>query len=122
MNITFDLTKLKATETAEGIKRWIVLGKEMGIALFEFKKGTKIHPAHKHSHEQAMYVIKGKIEATVGKGENEEKTILTSGMVQIYPPDVLHGIKVLEDVQLIEVVAPVPAATSMEGHPYIASE
>ena len=122
MNITFDLTKLGPTETAEGIKRWVVMGKKMGIGLFEFKKDAGIHAAHKHSHEQAMYVIKGKIEVTVGEGANAEKTILTSGMVQIYPPNVLHGVKVLEDVQLVEGVAPALDVKSMKDRPYIASE
>jgi len=58
----------------------------------------------------------------VGEGAKEEKVILKPGMVQFYPTNVLHGMTVLEDIVIIEALAPVPKTSLTDSQVIIVNE
>jgi len=121
MSISFDLLKLPPN-VFPGSKRWIIAGKGFGLSIVEAEKNAKGHPAHKHTQEQAMYVLEGKIEATVGEGESAKTTIVAGGMVQYFPPGVLHGVQILENTRYVEIMCPNMSPMPPELHPLVAGE
>ncbi len=67
------------------------------VGLFTYPPNTEAKP-HAHPNEQIMAVLKGCGKWTVG----DEEKILGPGEVVYSPPNVLHGLKVLdEELQLI---------------------
>lgn len=83
----------------EGVKRKVVAGEGIMMALYELKAGSKF-PAHQHPEEQMAYIIKGKVEFTIGN--NEEKVIFEEGMFFVFPPNEKHGANILEDSTVID--------------------
>lgn len=65
----------------------VVLGDHLEVALvhFDANKGAK---PHHHAHEQMMYVLKGRIRASIG----DETFIAEPGDIIHMPPDVEHEI------------------------------
>jgi quercetin dioxygenase-like cupin family protein len=121
MSISFDLSKLQPM-ALPGSKRWIISGKGFGLSIVESEKNAKGHPAHKHPQEQTLYLIDGKIEVTIGEGEETRTTNITGGTVQYFPPNVLHGIKILENSKYIDIMCPNLSPMPPELHPLIAGE
>jgi len=74
-----------------------VCGEQMEVGLFTFPANTAAKP-HAHPNEQVMVVLKGRAKWTVG----DEEKILGLGEVVLNPPNVLHGLEVLdEELQVI---------------------
>jgi len=74
-----------------------IAGEKMEVGLFTFPANTEAKP-HAHPNEQFMIVLKGRAKWTVG----DEEKILGPGEVVYNPPNVLHGIQVLdEDLEVI---------------------
>ncbi|MEM2004563.1 MAG: cupin domain-containing protein [Zestosphaera sp.] len=69
--------EVRPQEPARGVKRWIlVYGSNLMVVYFEVDEGSRV-PMHSHVHEQAGYILKGRMvfrtpegEVTVGEGES----------------------------------------------------
>jgi len=69
-----------------------IQGEKMEVGYFTFPPNTQAK-AHAHPNEQFMVVLKGRGKWTVG----DEEKILGPGEVVYNPPDVLHGLEVLDE-------------------------
>lgn len=76
----------------------------MEVGLFTYPPNTEAKP-HAHPNEQIMVVLKGRGVWTVG----DEEKILGPGELVYNPPNVPHGLKVLdEELQLLNCKSVVP--------------
>lgn len=95
-------SEVEWTEMAEGVSRKI-LGRDEQIMMVKvkFDTGTIVEPHH-HIHTQTSYCAKGKFEFRVG----DEIQIINYGDGVYIPPDVMHGVKCLEEGVIIDVFTP----------------
>jgi unsaturated pyranuronate lyase len=61
-------------------------------------------PLHSHMHESIVYLISGKLKATMEGNE----LIMRPGDVCRHPQGVLHGVEALEDSVIVECKSPAP--------------
>jgi quercetin dioxygenase-like cupin family protein len=61
-----------------------------------FLEGTGAE-LHQHPEEQTVYCVEGRLEATLGEGEQAKRYILGPGDASFHPSNVPHGIIALED-------------------------
>lgn len=66
------------------------------IGRFTFEKGKGAEP-HRHPEEQTFYLIEGRLQVTVGEGEDAETYVVEAGQGSFHPADVLHQVVALED-------------------------
>jgi len=87
----------------DGMRRQI-LGYDDKIMLvkIEFKTGG-VGYAHQHEHCQCSYVVSGVFEFQIG----EETKIVKAGDGLYMEPNVLHGVKCIEEGVLIDTFSPV---------------
>lgn len=76
-------------------------GKKMMVTVMYYSKDAVV-PAHKHPHEQAGFVVSGKIDVQIGN----EKEIAAPGSSYVVPGSAEHSIEALEDSQVIDVFSP----------------
>lgn len=93
---------IKAKELVAGITGYYEHGSQMTFGLVEIKAGSQL-PEHSHPQEQITYMLTGQLDMIIGG----ESCILTPGMVQVIPPNVLHSAVAPVDCTLIDVFAPV---------------
>ena len=85
--------------------------KPIGVAdkveasMIQFDKGAYSSP-HEHADVQIGFCLKGKFEFTIRDESGEWKQMITPGMAYVFPPNVAHGERVLEDTELVEIWAP----------------
>jgi quercetin dioxygenase-like cupin family protein len=93
---------INSKKVSDGVERKILAsgGKLMTVEV-KFLKGA-VGALHSHPHEQISYVIKGSFEFEMGG----EKQIINPGDSYYVKPDIIHGIKALEDSILIDVFTP----------------
>lgn len=96
--------KLEKTTAREGVQRSVVSGEKVMMVMNEIQPGTVPYP-HSHSHEQILYIIKGRAEVGVG----DQEWILSAGDVIVIAPNVSHVLKVLgnEPVLNLDVFSPI---------------
>jgi quercetin dioxygenase-like cupin family protein len=82
-------------------RRTLVHGTAMMICEFSLKAGSNL-PIHSHPHEQAGYLVSGKIRLTVGTETQE----LGPGGTYYAAPNVPHGAVVLEDAVVVDTFSP----------------
>lgn len=91
--------------------RWLIThrngAENFSLRVIEVKNGENT-PYHEHDYEHEIYVIKGKVEVTIG----EEKHIASADDYVLIPPNAHHGLKALEDLKFVCVV-PVRVAREM---------
>ena len=75
---------------------------QMMLVKIEFKTGG-VGYAHQHVHRQCTYVVSGVFEFQVG----EETKIVKAGDGLYMEPNVLHGVKCLEEGILIDTFSPI---------------
>jgi quercetin dioxygenase-like cupin family protein len=98
-----DWTKIKTEQPAPGIKRQMVIGKNLMMCRFTFEPFL-VTPEHTHPHEQMTLVIKGKVKFTV----EGEVVIVAPGDVLHFPSNNRHGATMLdEEVVLIDIFSPI---------------
>jgi unsaturated pyranuronate lyase len=98
-----DWDKVPAVQTAEGIKRQMVVGKNIMVCRFTFDPFV-VTAEHTHPHEQVTLVIKGRVKFTV----SGEERIVAAGDVLHFPPNNRHGATMLdEEVVLIDIFSPI---------------
>lgn len=87
----------------EGMRRQILgYDDQLMLVKIEFKSGG-IGYAHTHVHSQSSYVVNGIFEFQIG----EEKKIVKAGDGLYMEPNVLHGVKCIEEGILIDTFSPV---------------
>jgi quercetin dioxygenase-like cupin family protein len=98
-----DWSKIKTEQTAEGIKRQMVIGENLMICRFTFDPFV-VTEEHTHPHEQMTLVMKGKVKFTI----DGEVRIVEAGDVLHFPPNNRHGATMLdEEVVLIDIFSPI---------------
>jgi quercetin dioxygenase-like cupin family protein len=83
-------------------RRTLVHGDKTLMTEFRLRKGA-ILPRHSHPHEQAGYLVSGRIRLFIGAEQHEAQ----AGDSWCIPGDVEHGAEILEDSVAIEVFSPV---------------
>ncbi len=83
------------------IRRTLVSGKGLMICRFDLESGVQI-PVHSHPHDQAGYVVSGRIEITVDGNSLE----LGPGDSYCAPPGVLHSARALEATIVVDTFSP----------------
>ncbi len=87
----------------EGITRkTLVHGDRTLLTEFRLEAGSVL-PRHSHPHEQAGYLVSGRMRLSVG----DEQFDATPGDGWCIPGGVEHGAEVLEDSVAVEVFSPV---------------
>jgi len=91
-------------QVTEGVQlKVLVHGSKMLMAEFKLTAGSVV-PEHDHPHEQAGYVVSGRVRMNV-KGKQSFEA--GAGGAWSIPGDVLHSAEVLEDAVVVEVFHPV---------------
>lgn len=95
------LKNINSNEIIPGFKGKFIHGKEMTLAFWNVKKGSKI-PLHNHIHEQALFVKKGVFELEI----DNEKIIIEENEVILIPSNIMHAGIAITDCELIDVFSP----------------
>ncbi len=98
-----DWTRIPVSEPSPGIKRQMVVGKNVMICRFTFEPFL-VTPEHTHPHEQMTLVVKGRVRFFI---DGIEK-IVGPGDVLHFPPNNRHGATMMdEEVVLIDIFSPI---------------
>jgi quercetin dioxygenase-like cupin family protein len=86
----------------EGVRRRVVLdGEKLMLVEVHFQPGG-IGAQHNHPHEQATYVIKGRLNFTIEDDTRE----LAEGDSILIPSNALHSVLALEETILLDTFSP----------------
>jgi quercetin dioxygenase-like cupin family protein len=72
----------------------------MEVARVFFTKGKGAEP-HRHPEEQLFFVIEGRLQMTLGEGQDMETYIVGPGEGSFHPSNVLHQDLALEDTIVV---------------------
>ncbi|HYJ92280.1 MAG TPA: cupin domain-containing protein [Pyrinomonadaceae bacterium] len=98
-----DWNKIPVEKIADGIRRQMVVGKNVMVCRFTFDPFV-VTDVHSHSHEQITLVIKGRVEFSV----DGKSVTSTAGDVLHFPSNLKHGATMLdEEVVLIDIFSPI---------------
>ncbi|MCD7964018.1 MAG: cupin domain-containing protein [Rikenellaceae bacterium] len=98
------LSKVETVETAPGVQRRILgYGEELMTVSVIFAAGSDGGGLHSHPHVQSSVITSGKFEVTVGG----KKEILSAGDGFYVESGVKHGVKCLENGEIIDNFNPV---------------
>ena len=87
----------------EGItRRTLSTGKRLMFCLFEWQANA-ILPEHSHHHEQAGYVVSGKVEFTIGG----RTVLLGPGESYAIPANIVHSGKSHEPTRVLDAFSPI---------------
>jgi unsaturated pyranuronate lyase len=81
----------------------LIKGDQMTFLEIHYAPGVGT-PLHTHTHESIAYVVKGKVNSTVGA----EEFIMGPGDVGRHPAGVLHGLEAIEESVVVEIKSPAP--------------
>ncbi len=92
-----------AKDLGGGVKRKVLsYSKNLMACELTFEKGSVGAP-HSHHHEQIGYIISGKL---VYQEEGQADKILETGDTYYVAPNVVHGVRILEDTKLLDIFTP----------------
>jgi quercetin dioxygenase-like cupin family protein len=97
----FDWNSVPREQLNPHLVRQAIHTGQMTIARLELKAGGAV-PAHVHINEQVSMVLSGRLRFLVDGVE----TLVGPGQVLELPPNVPHGVEVLEDSIVIDVFTP----------------
>ena len=90
-------------ELAPGAKARTPYGENVMLSYLELEEGSVI-PPHKHPHEQAGMLLKGRMELTIG----EQTRLCEAGEMFIIPPNTSHTAKPMDGpATVLDVFSPV---------------
>ncbi|HVN94848.1 MAG TPA: cupin domain-containing protein [Syntrophorhabdaceae bacterium] len=100
--MVFIHSSIASENVGNGVERKILAsaGKLMTVEV-TFQKGA-IGALHAHPHEQISYIVRGTFEFTI----DAEKYVLKAGDSYYVPPDMVHGVRALEDSVILDVFTP----------------
>ena len=98
-----DWSTIPVEQTAEGIERQMLVGKNIMICRFRFAPFL-VTPEHEHPHEQMTIVERGRVRFFIDGKER----IASEGDILHFPPNCWHGATMMEEeVVLIDIFSPV---------------
>lgn len=98
-----DWSIVPCEQIANGIKRQMVIGKNVMVCRFTFDP-LVVTDVHSHPHEQITLVTAGKVKFTV----DGKSVIANAGDVLYFPSNLQHGATMLEEeVVLIDIFSPI---------------
>jgi quercetin dioxygenase-like cupin family protein len=98
-----DWNSIEIESPAPGIRRQMVIGKNIMVCRFTFDPFT-VTPEHTHHHEQVTMVVQGKVKFIIDGAER----IVSPGDVLHFPSNNRHGATMLdEEVVLIDIFSPI---------------
>ena len=95
-------TSIPKKEINPGLVRQFVTASRVTIANFDMKRGCVV-PSHAHENEQVSYVVSGALKFDVA---GKDIVVRAGELLQI-PPQVPHGVEVLEDAHVIDIFSPI---------------
>jgi quercetin dioxygenase-like cupin family protein len=96
-----ELATLPVERVSDKISRRILSGKQGMVVWWTMKAGAHA-AAHKHAHEQIVYMLTGRMDFRIGN----EKRAMGAGDVAVIPGGVEHEGFFPEDTEVIDVFAP----------------
>ena len=81
----------------------LMQGEEMTLLEIHYAAGVGT-PLHSHTHESIVYVLSGKLKATI----EENVFFVRQGDVCRHPKGVMHGLEAIEDSVILECKSPAP--------------
>src|SRR5262245_19138682 len=96
-----ELEKLPWERITDKIEHRVVAGKHGMIVWWRIKAGAHAG-AHRHPHEQIVWMLKGKMDFRIG---NERRSMI-GGDVAVIPGDIEHEGFFPEDTEVVDVFAP----------------
>ncbi len=100
--ITKDISEVEGIVVGKGINRRVLVSSEhLMLVHFELEEGAEI-PMHEHPHEQAGFLLKGRIKVTSG----EKEYLLEEGQSYLITPNKKHEVLALEYSQVLDVFLP----------------
>lgn len=103
------LRSLPLEQVTEVYSRRSLIGEKEMISWATMKAGAHA-AAHKHPHEQIIWVLSGSMDARL----DSTRRICRAGDLIHVPPDVEHEVRCLEDTEFVTFLAP-PRADLMPG-------
>lgn len=98
-----DWEKVAVDQVADGIKRQMVIGKNVMVCRFSFDPFV-VTDVHSHPHEQVTLVMSGKVRFTI----EGQPIIAAPGDVLHFPSNNRHGATMLDEpVVLIDIFSPI---------------
>ncbi len=98
-----DLSQIPVFELLPGVRIRTPHGEKVMVSYLEMDEGAVV-PLHRHPHEQAGYLISGRMELTIG----EETRIVEPGSVYIIPGDTYHkAIAIGGPIVAIDIFSPI---------------
>lgn len=105
------LAELAEERITDKISRRVAAGEQGMIVWWSIKAGAHA-AAHKHPHEQIVWMLKGKMEFRLGS----ERRVCGAGDIAVIPGGVEHEAWFPEDTEVIDVFAP-PREDFLAGGP-----
>src|SRR5919109_3667736 len=96
------LASVPEEQITDKIRRRVISGKQGTMVYWSMKAGAHA-AAHKHPHEQFVWMLKGTMDFRI----DNEKRMMKSGDVAVIPGGVEHEGYFLEDSEAIDFFAPV---------------
>jgi quercetin dioxygenase-like cupin family protein len=96
------LASVPEEQITDKIRRRVVSGKQGTLVYWRIKAGAHA-AAHKHAHEQFVWMIKGTMDFRIG----DDKRTMKPGDVAVIPGGVEHEGYFTEDTEVIDFFAPV---------------
>jgi quercetin dioxygenase-like cupin family protein len=112
MPVLFGFKELAAVpqeRVTDKISRRVLAGKQGMIVWWSIKAGAHA-AAHKHPHEQIVWMLKGRMDFRIG----EERHSMVAGDVAVIPSGVEHEGFFAEDTEVVDVFAP-PREDFLQG-------
>ena len=106
-----ELAALPKERITDKITRRVLSGEQGMIVWWSIKKGAHAE-AHKHPHEQLVWMLKGKMDFRIGR----ERRVMQAGDVVVIPGGVEHEGLFPEDTEVVDVFAP-PREDFLAGGP-----
>jgi len=96
-----ELAALPEERISDKISRRVLSGKQGMIVWWSIKAGAHA-AAHKHAHEQIVWMLKGRMDFRIG----EERHSMVAGDVAVVPSGVEHEGFFPEDTEVVDMFAP----------------
>ena len=97
-----NLKDISARELIPGYHGKLIHSEQMTLAFWKVEKGKEA-PAHRHPHEQVLFVIDGEFDFFV----DDQRKLLKKDDTVVIPSNALHGGIAITECTLLDVFTPV---------------
>ena len=113
-----DIDAVPRLEPLPGFRIRTPHGQNIMLSYVEIDAGGVV-PTHRHPHEQAGIVLKGRLQLTIG----DETRVLEPGAMYIAPPDVPHSAAAVGGpVEVLDIFSPIREDYAAMLNRYIPAE